>query len=324
MAPQQQKANLARIRDNQRRSRARRKDYLQELEAKFRTCEAAGAEASAEIQSAARRVLDENKRLRLLLKDRGLTDAEIDGTSPCKAQRVPPDYIAYGNPQFPSPESVLEQKLATKKPCNDSGCGDGGAGGDSPGPATAFPVSTKHNSVTSTTSRQLSNLQSKHQTHAQPNLQLSRPMSARLSMDASSMAPVETDIRSTMSTPLNTGYQQSSFDQYSAQQAHSYNESPVPMDNSTHWQSSSSWGGMQQPQMSMHSQYSHEPVHVSQMPAMYADPNLSSCHTAAHILQNINAGVEHDDIAQSLGCVDGQECTVDNSIIFDLMDRYSG
>ncbi|KAF2838760.1 hypothetical protein M501DRAFT_907401, partial [Patellaria atrata CBS 101060] len=65
------KDHLARIRDNQRRSRARRKEYLQELEWKYRNCEQLGVEASAEIQLAARRVLEENKRLRALLKQKG-------------------------------------------------------------------------------------------------------------------------------------------------------------------------------------------------------------------------------------------------------------
>ncbi|KAJ4313161.1 hypothetical protein N0V94_007090 [Neodidymelliopsis sp. IMI 364377] len=69
--------NLARIRDNQRRSRARRKEYLQELEAKLRNCDQVGIEASAEIQSAARRVLEENKKLRSLLLERGVSDADI-------------------------------------------------------------------------------------------------------------------------------------------------------------------------------------------------------------------------------------------------------
>ncbi|KAF1817137.1 hypothetical protein P152DRAFT_382253, partial [Eremomyces bilateralis CBS 781.70] len=63
----------ARIRDNQRRSRARRKEYLQELEEKYRHCEQMGVEASAEIQAAARKVLDENKKLRAILQQRGLS-----------------------------------------------------------------------------------------------------------------------------------------------------------------------------------------------------------------------------------------------------------
>nr|POF16278.1 hypothetical protein CFP56_23796 [Quercus suber] len=71
-------ANLARIRDNQRRSRARRKEYLQELETRYRACEQTGVEASAEIQAAARRVVDENKKLRQLLTQTGMSDADID------------------------------------------------------------------------------------------------------------------------------------------------------------------------------------------------------------------------------------------------------
>ncbi|KAF2083285.1 hypothetical protein K490DRAFT_18352, partial [Saccharata proteae CBS 121410] len=63
----------ARIRDNQRRSRARRKEYLQELETKYRNCEQKGVEASAEIQAAAKRVLEENRRLRALLRQQGLS-----------------------------------------------------------------------------------------------------------------------------------------------------------------------------------------------------------------------------------------------------------
>ncbi|TAQ84066.1 hypothetical protein B7494_g7619 [Chlorociboria aeruginascens] len=73
-----EKANLARIRDNQRRSRARRKEYLQELEARLRQCELQGIEASSEIQLAARRVADENKKLRGLLAQQGVGDESVE------------------------------------------------------------------------------------------------------------------------------------------------------------------------------------------------------------------------------------------------------
>lgn len=100
--------NLARIRDNQRRSRARRKEYLQELETKLRHCEQMGVEASAEIQSAARRVLEENKRLRALLRERGVSESEI--TAVMGATDRTTDYG--------SAAPTLDSMLGRKRPCN--------------------------------------------------------------------------------------------------------------------------------------------------------------------------------------------------------------
>src|ERR1700761_8447152 len=74
-----------RIRDNQRRSRQRKKEYLHELEKKVRQYEADGVKASAEMQAAARQVLEhmnqvreENQKLREFLNSYGVTDAEIE------------------------------------------------------------------------------------------------------------------------------------------------------------------------------------------------------------------------------------------------------
>ena len=64
LTPSTSTPDPARVRDNQRRSRARRKEYLQELEAKLRRYEAVGVQASVDIQTAARAVSAENARLR--------------------------------------------------------------------------------------------------------------------------------------------------------------------------------------------------------------------------------------------------------------------
>ncbi|ODA76255.1 hypothetical protein RJ55_08100 [Drechmeria coniospora] len=77
MSAPDKKANLARIRDNQRRSRARKKEYLQDLERRVRLWELYGTEASAEIQMAARKVAEENKQLRCLLNRYGVGDEYI-------------------------------------------------------------------------------------------------------------------------------------------------------------------------------------------------------------------------------------------------------
>ncbi|KAL9118391.1 MAG: hypothetical protein Q9187_005067 [Circinaria calcarea] len=66
-----------RIRDNQRRSRARRKEYLQAAKQRLQDFERAGVTASTEIQAAARKVVEENLLLRSLLRRHGVTDVEI-------------------------------------------------------------------------------------------------------------------------------------------------------------------------------------------------------------------------------------------------------
>lgn len=104
--------SLNRIRNNQRKSRARRKEYLQELESKLRKYESMGVEASLEIQASARLVAEENRRLRALLQSRGVVSQEIEtavATSSVEAQA-------------PSRASILEAKLNTKKPCTGEVC----------------------------------------------------------------------------------------------------------------------------------------------------------------------------------------------------------
>ncbi|KAI1209906.1 uncharacterized protein F4807DRAFT_460199 [Annulohypoxylon truncatum] len=69
--------NLVRIRNNQRRSRARHKEYVAGLEERVRHCELKRIEANFEIQQAARKVADENKKIRKLLNTLGFDDEKI-------------------------------------------------------------------------------------------------------------------------------------------------------------------------------------------------------------------------------------------------------
>ncbi|RPB04147.1 hypothetical protein L873DRAFT_1759367 [Choiromyces venosus 120613-1] len=72
------KDNASRLRENQRRSRARKKEYLTSLETRFQACQRTGIEANVEIQNAAKRVVRENLLLREMLRNRGVGDDEID------------------------------------------------------------------------------------------------------------------------------------------------------------------------------------------------------------------------------------------------------
>ncbi len=107
--------NLNRIRNNQRRSRARRKEYLQELEGKLRKCESMGVEASMEIQASARLVAEENKRLRALLQSRGIMSQEIDTAVGAGGAGT----------SAPSKAEILEAKLNAKKTCSGHGAKTG-------------------------------------------------------------------------------------------------------------------------------------------------------------------------------------------------------
>ncbi|KAK2001780.1 hypothetical protein LX36DRAFT_628053 [Colletotrichum falcatum] len=76
--PMESEKERSRIRDNQRRSRARKKEYILEIEQKLRDYQAQGVEASAEVQQAARRVANENHKLRRLLYTLGLANGQIE------------------------------------------------------------------------------------------------------------------------------------------------------------------------------------------------------------------------------------------------------
>ncbi|KAI5461662.1 hypothetical protein BGZ63DRAFT_404501 [Mariannaea sp. PMI_226] len=73
-----QNPSAIRIRDNQRRSRARHKEYVDGLQRKVQEYERRGIEATLEMQQAARTVALENSRLRILLSHHGIADDEVD------------------------------------------------------------------------------------------------------------------------------------------------------------------------------------------------------------------------------------------------------
>ncbi|KAI8959654.1 hypothetical protein F5Y11DRAFT_350311 [Daldinia sp. FL1419] len=67
----------ARLRRNQRNSRARKQAHIQNLEKQWNDCMRLGAQATVEMQREAQRVQDENKILRSLLHDQGFDDVAI-------------------------------------------------------------------------------------------------------------------------------------------------------------------------------------------------------------------------------------------------------
>ncbi|KAF4449172.1 hypothetical protein FALBO_16709 [Fusarium albosuccineum] len=118
MSTTAQKANLARIRDNQRRSRARRREYLQELEQRLRVYELQGVEASSEVQQAARRVAEENRQLRGLLNRHGISDDYISSYlhSGAAAQTDPTPMSRFTSGNTSETVQSLQHVLAPRRP----------------------------------------------------------------------------------------------------------------------------------------------------------------------------------------------------------------
>lgn len=99
---QSRSAALTRIRNNQRRSRARRKEYIGELEDRVQRLERIGPQANAEIQAAARGVLAENALLRSLLGDLSVPITEVETYL----------HATHGGPENTSPVSVCLPTMA--------------------------------------------------------------------------------------------------------------------------------------------------------------------------------------------------------------------
>ncbi|WQF83496.1 hypothetical protein CDEST_08510 [Colletotrichum destructivum] len=111
----------SRIRDNQRRSRARKKEYVLEIEQKLRQCHSKGVEASAEVQQAARHVANENHKLRQLLHTLGLVDEQIEqyiqaGTLNSLAVANQPVLHESSSVQQGQAAATLERLLAPRRP----------------------------------------------------------------------------------------------------------------------------------------------------------------------------------------------------------------
>ncbi|KAK0709259.1 hypothetical protein B0T26DRAFT_653008, partial [Lasiosphaeria miniovina] len=68
----------ARVRENQRRSRARRREFVENLQTRVQEYERRGVEATLEMQRIARAVALQNSRLRSLLTSAGVSNSEVE------------------------------------------------------------------------------------------------------------------------------------------------------------------------------------------------------------------------------------------------------
>ncbi|KAH5998030.1 hypothetical protein HBI68_160320 [Parastagonospora nodorum] len=121
-------ASALRIRENQRRSRNRRKELIDELQGRIQKYEREGVAATQEMQRAARKVAEENARLRSLLAHHGILQDEVDAfLRSCDEPALPND--ASLNTSVPSaqqPGAVPVNALVTAP--NEAQFSDNGHG----------------------------------------------------------------------------------------------------------------------------------------------------------------------------------------------------
>ncbi|QSZ34335.1 hypothetical protein DSL72_005926 [Monilinia vaccinii-corymbosi] len=391
----QEKANLARIRDNQRRSRARRKEYLQELEARLRQCEVQGIEASSEIQMAARRVADENKKLRNLLAQHGVGNDIVEPYLHLSSDDLMS--TQYGSES--TSVQQLEHLLQTRKIYGGDGNGNANANGNI-GPASAttmgqtvqsresscsgntahsvwdpvytsrslsvgqaqtflsnlkgvsssqqfmesrrssaasrhssISISQNHNPGRNIHSQQQHQQQHQQQQQQRYNMQITLPNTQQQQHSTSSSLLIQTQ-----TTPIYD------FDpQYLSSQSYTHISPQTPhihsqtdLQSQSHQSHSSHPNPSHQPAHTTHSHQTSSPLSTpytasrlfstssNSNPTTHTNTNnMNSCTFATNLISNMS----HTDSAivrAELGCETGMDCSVDNQLVFNVMDRYTG
>ncbi|KAI9777356.1 MAG: hypothetical protein M1835_005254, partial [Candelina submexicana] len=203
--------------------------------------------------SAARRVAEENKKLRALLREKGVLDQEVD------------DFVIDGsNEKARNDGDALEDLLGTRKPCN----GNSSCTRDSPEGSVMWEPA------------QIPNPQGLPK--IQP-LQV-HPVGFE-TIDAVNIAPA-----STLEHPV---------------PSHGLDGLPVARDP-------------------RYPPLQNIPQNYSLTGELGADQNTSSCAFAADIITAMANGVSTEDVHKQLGCNSATDCNVNNALLFNMMDRYSG
>ncbi|KAI9745612.1 MAG: hypothetical protein M1818_001146 [Claussenomyces sp. TS43310] len=347
--------NLMRIRDNQRRSRARRKEYLRELEARLRQCALQGVETSAEIQLAARRVADENRKLRCLLEKHGVGDNVVnayltDEPLHARSSHGPDASVATDSRLVEG----LEQMLNTRKPC----CADGSGRKSKVLPATISVRENDRRVITSSAnqSRLLSNTTSSTPTtsrnvlktrciapdaNSQTRLFQSTTPSSTMSQVTSMNIPHSHVVRipslqgqqyvrtmksstqamsssvSTMVPSVSHGRQKYEFNHEPPQAIDYQQNSPTDHDNRLAQARSHPMGHMW-------STLGHHMAIATSDPE--PDPgmhDMNNCMLATDMITTMMGG-DPSIVREELGCGPNLDCNVSNQLVFNVMDRYAG
>jgi hypothetical protein len=312
----QEKANLARIRDNQRRSRARRKDYIRQLEERVQECAAEGQKATLEVQCAARQVVEENRRLRTLLAHYGMGDDNLEA-----CLRPPPKGNSMMGNQSGTgidPAQVLETMLNTRRECcvrkknivlnNNSGLADKSSPSSPESGIQQSPWNTP--SIYNTSGFESAPEPDQNPQHSK---QSRRTVSSTNDIDHTSNQHASHQQIPNMASYVQVHAQSSNSRLPMTQQQVFSHDDPI----------------------SVSARYSYQPPrnhhqdsHGSPLYTTMASPNninSHNCNFATDMITSVSGGMsDPNDIRAALGCAPGMECEVDNHLVFNVMDQYSG
>lgn len=294
--------NLVRIRDNQRRSRARRKEYLSELESKLSHCERVGVEASAEIQSAARKVLEENHRLRGLLRRYGIREEEIGGEGPGRELEglLGRRRFVNGGSREGSAEVNADGKVALPR------LGPTSAGGF----AMRTPESTASSQASPTFGAGTgSSMATPNANESTPAMDRTPPMQPQPQPQVNRNAGANAEAMEMKYEPHpHANAPPTSQPQPTTHRVALQNTTHDPMDTNSEPSPPTS-----QPQPH------YETTNIS---SSALEPNCSSCKSVASAIRSIHPDIG-GELEVDLGCKDSNDCSVPNMHAFDVIDRYS-
>lgn len=249
---------------------------------------------------AARKVADENRKLRALLTLQGIGEDSIDAY----LQSSPAGDIQLGGqiPSYSGPVQALQHLLQTRKPC----CTDA---------HTELPVHTvgSHTSVST----------------AQSSWDLSRmPMSGSLHhtgkvIPHQFMTPSSTTRSTTSSisyhshhhqTPSSGSMPRNTSPTSTANQSEMFElDSRLSQPNPSQYISHQSASQLLQPNGALRSAY---------MPTTTGSTNVNSCVFAADMISTMT-GEDPSAVSADLGCLPGMDCEVDNQFVFNVIDRHT-
>ncbi|TQV90615.1 hypothetical protein IF1G_10767 [Cordyceps javanica] len=309
-----------RIRENQRRSRARRKEFVEAMQRRLDEYEKQGVEATLQMQQAARTVAIENSRLRLLLARRGVTDQEVD------------KFLA----MFETGIARDDEILHTTSAAAGSGLHGFPAPAHTPAPTPAYAhhltttATTKTANPTTTTTTTTIPTPATHTTTTTPTYRHHDQYHSDTGIDRLAVLADASISDHCCASTGSTSATTPSESTVAAQSPPSTGPSTMP--GTPVSTSHSQYNTQHYTHYSHHGHHSHHghndtPPRAQQQQQQQpqsASPLVMSCNTAAQIIAEMQGGapINKHAVKASMGCEDAEcECFVKNTLLFQIMEK---